>query len=509
MQVPINTPISNDVAQAKVFNFRLSRYVIAIYAIVCLCWVGFANWIAPNIIAFAYDERNLPIFNWVFHDGSLPVEHYRDRWNTIAAAALLAVVLHLVTVLFISGKDRKQRDRFLNAALPSSHINAALVIFSAAFLALAVLSGARGDYKIHLYVWTAILGHANPWEPDWILMPLGRSFYGPLFNVLAPLSWVNPLANKLLFAFSYLICVIWLIKDFAPRQGIAVSWPWLGMWVLNPYPWEQIAYFGYFDVLVALACVAAVHSLVNGKDGISGTYLALGILLKYMPIVILPFLAFSGRRFHFRLFKFCVGVVALGLVVSVLVWGTSTFDPLLFNATRESRWSIYNIMVSSYSPLRPFLDSSNIGWVRKSLFLTAGLGIFTWCMIRQIEPVLSSALALLVTFLFYWVGYANYQMVFFFLISYWAVANWAQLKRRSVLATLFVGYFSLLTISNLALWDLVPANFPTEETLQLFQFLLGCVLFFVLVQLRPPVTCARADWAQGENTGALIPQTRE
>ena len=43
--------------------------------------------------------------------------------------------------------------------------------------------------------------------------------YGPLFNVLAPLVWVNPLANKLLFAFSYLVYVVWLIKDFAPRRG--------------------------------------------------------------------------------------------------------------------------------------------------------------------------------------------------------------------------------------------------------------------------------------------------
>ena len=54
----------------------------------------------------------------------------------------------------------------------------------------------------------------------------------------------------------------------------------------------------------------------------------LGILLKYMPIVILPFLVFSERRFHFRLLSFCVGVVILGFVVSAIIWGTSTFWPL-------------------------------------------------------------------------------------------------------------------------------------------------------------------------------------
>src|SRR5690348_2602418 len=92
---------SMDRAQAKISSFRLSLRLIAIYAIMCLFWVGFADWLAPNIISAAYDERNLSILNWVFQGRSFPVEHYVDRWNVIAAAALLAAVLHLVIVLFI------------------------------------------------------------------------------------------------------------------------------------------------------------------------------------------------------------------------------------------------------------------------------------------------------------------------------------------------------------------------------------------------------------------------
>ena len=312
--------------------------------------------------------------------------------------------------------------------------------------------------------------------------------YGPLFNVLAPLAWVNPLANKLLFAFSYLVFVIWLIKDFAPRQGfVALSWPWVGLWLLNPFPWEQIAYCGYFDVLVSLACVAAVHSLVGSKDGVSGTYLALGILLKYMPIVILPFLVFSERRFHFRLLSFCVGVVILGLVVSVLIWGTSTFLPLTFAATREASWSIYIVLAANHSPLRPFLDSPNVDWLEKPLLLTAGLATFTWCMLRQIEPALSSALAILVTLLFYRVGYVNYQMVLFSLISYWAVSNWAQFKEHSVLAALLVGYFGVLGIVEFAAWSRFRRHLSsTVVSFSCYsRFLLGCALFVGLVQLRP------------------------
>ena len=290
----------------------------------------------------------------------------------------------------------------------------------------------------------------------WILPRLNT--YGPLFNVLAPLVWINPLANKLLFAFSYLVYVIWLIKDFAPRRGlVALSWPWLVLWLLNPFPWVEIAYFGYFDVLVALACVAAVHSLIGSKDGFSGTYLALGILLKYMPIVILPFLVFSERRFHFRVLSFCVGVVIFGLVVSVLIWGTSTFLPLMFAATRHSHWSIYDVLASTHSPLRLFWDSPNLDsldWLEKPFLVTAGLGVFAWCVLRRTGPALSAVLAVLVTLLFYRTGFINYQMVPFLLISYWVVSEWQQLVEHSVLAALLGGYFGLLAILEFAHWSL-------------------------------------------------------
>src|SRR5262249_47366806 len=154
------------------------------------------------------------------------------------------------------------------------------------------------------------------------------------------------------------------------------------------------------------------------------------ILLKYLPIVVLPFLAFNGRRVHFRLIISCIGVAVSGLVVSVLVWGTSTFNPLKLATTRESILSIYIVLPSTHSPLRPFLHSLDVDWLEKPLLLTAGLGTFMWCILRQIEPALSSALAILITLLFYRIGYANYQMVFFSLILYWAASN-AQFKEHS------------------------------------------------------------------------------
>jgi len=292
-----------------------------------------------------------------------------------------------------------------------------------------------------------------------------------LFNALAPLVWLNPLTNKLLFALSYLVYVIWLIKDFALRRGFTtLSWRWLGLWLLNPFPWVEIAYLGYSDVLVAIACVAAVHSLLEGKDRDSGTYLGLGILLKFMPIVILPFLVFSERRFHVRLLGFCTGVVIFGFAVSVAVWGTSTFLPLTFAMMRYPYFSIYDVLASR----EPF------DWLEKPFLATAGLGVFVWCVLRRTGLALSAALAVSITLLFYRMGYINYYMVLFFLILYWLVSQWEQSEQHPVAAALLSGYFALLAILDIVHWSM--GEVEVYRSIFVFKFLLGCDLFVGLIQ---------------------------
>ncbi len=466
-------------------NVRNSNYMlrplsslIAIYASVCILWIGFAKGVAPNIITDAYNEQTLSVLNWAFQGHrSLPIGHYLDLWSEITIAVLIATILHLVIVLFIVGSEHKDPLLLDNSSKPNSRTNFVLIVFSAAFLGLTALSPTRGDYPAYLREWKAVLGGHDPW------LDTGNA-YGPLFNMLSLLVRINPRANKLFFAFSCLVYLIWLVKDFAPRRGlVALSWPLSGLWLLNPFPWVEIAYFGYFDVLVALACVAAVHNVNRGKDGISGTYLALGILLKYMPIVILPFLVFGERRPHFRLFSFCVVVFVFGLIVSVLIWGMSTFLPIGLAATRHSHWSIYDALAATNS-IRFLSDSSNLDpfvWLERPLLVTTALGMFVLCVLRQTGPALSAVLAVSVTLLFYRAGYINYQMVPYLLILYWVFSERPQL--HPVLVALLGGYFDLLAILEFAHWGFYP-KFTGDlySNIVIFKFLLGCALLVGLVQ---------------------------
>jgi hypothetical protein len=451
--------------------------LIVVYAILGTAWAAFAHCIAPGIIVAAYADRSLSMLNRIFQDNRyLPVEHYLHSWNLVAGAIDIAVVLHFVIVLFIASIDRRHKLRFRDAGKTNANANAVLIAFSAVFLTTTAITGfSRGDYGSYDTEWTSILNGQNPWA--WNADDLLNA-YGPLFNVLAPMTWLNPLFNKLLFAFSYLVYVIWLIKEHGLRRSFDASSRFCyGLLLLNLFPWVLVAYLGHFDVLVGLACVGAVHSVVYRRDGLSGVYLAFGILLKFIPIVILPFLAFNGRRFHFRLVGCCIAFVGLGFLASVLVWGTSTFAPLALAATRDPIWSIYYLMNSHHSPLWLIWDTPHAECLEKPLLLTAGLSMFTWCTLRQVELPLSATLAILVTLLLYRVGFPNYHLVFLCMVSYWAVSEWRRFSEKTVLAVLLIGYFNFLAVAvfsyRLGISEYI---FYSKTVIALLQFLLGCTI---------------------------------
>src|SRR5262245_64309695 len=126
--------------------FRPPVPMLAIYAIVNLLWIAFAEGIAPNIILAAYSERSLPVLNWLFNNHrSLPIEHYLNRWSVFAHAVSIAIALHLAIVLLIRRIDRDQCSSDMTKS--RSRINVILIVFAAAFFTVTVSSWVQGDYK--------------------------------------------------------------------------------------------------------------------------------------------------------------------------------------------------------------------------------------------------------------------------------------------------------------------------------------------------------------------------
>jgi len=243
-------------------------------------------------------------------------------------------------------------------------------------------------------------------------------------------------------------------------------------------------------VLVGAACVAAVHARLRGRDVLSGACVAAGVLLKYIPIVILPFLVFDGRQFRPGVFRAGLAGVAVGMGLSVLVWGRAALRPLTFAATRgSSLLSPFRFLRGAFSPLHLVSAAPDLDFLAGSCLAAAGLAVFAWCLARRTGPAASAVVAVSTTLLFYQVGYVQYQMIPFLLVSYW-VASTPDLPRdeRWPYASLaaFFGVLGVFDVWYASVGGLLLPEDPygwVEDAAGLPAFLLGSVALVGVIRL--------------------------
>ena len=445
-------------------------------------WLGFARGLAPSMITSMPHEPTIPLLNRLVQTWriSWPPATAHERWLVFSSAVAIGGVCHLAFVLFVRTLDRwgrEQRPAIDGAGDRWTSI--AAVLLALAFLTFTIARGALQDYFLFLQVWREVrLGH-DPWflvTGVWGEYPLNA--YGPLFNVLAVPAAINELLPKLLFALAYLGFAIWLVKGAGESRRLSgCARVLLLVWLFGPFPWVEIAHFGHFDVLVGLLCVAAVEARVRGRDVASGVSLGLGVLLKYMPVVLLPFLVLNHGRIRSRPGLVSAATIALGLGASLLLWGRSTFRPLLFAASRRSEYlSIYRFLKGSYSPLNRIEFNENLDQWAVPILLAALLLTWSWARRNAIGPLASSVVAVLVTLLFYQVGFPQYQMVLFVLGSYWAVRYRPVIRNGAALWIAMVCYFAWLSVFDLIdSFGRLQSSFIPEWA-GVPTFLLGCVL---------------------------------
>jgi hypothetical protein len=273
-----------------------------------------------------------------------------------------------------------------------------------------------------------------------------------------------------------------------------LGFPALGLlaWLAGPFPWVEIAYYGHFDVLVGIACVAAVAFVLRGREVLAGASLAVGFLLKLIPIVIVPFFALDvdGRRIRGRFLAGAVVPMVLGYAVSLSIWGRSTFRPFTFAYQRGSTlMSIFRFLRGGASPLRWFVDHPDLDAWSTPCLAVAGLLIFLICQWRRADPATSAVAAVLTTLLFYQVGFLQYQMILFLLMTYWLGRYGPALAWHRGLAVAIGGYFGWLSLFDLFYCyagGIMQANGPwgwVADRVGLPTFLLGSFLLVNLLRV--------------------------
>ena len=386
---------------------------------------GFSSFILffYYLIVVVFRLRNSLPLNVYINVPVLPAR--AGSWSFFFAAWGIMLLSVLFVVLIFVGLEnsppskRALRKTINNIAEQPKYqygLMAALFLCAAA---LAITTGFRHDYVAFSLQWAAILQGADPWNLD-DSIPVNA--YGPLFNTLAILFAIHPLAPKLLFCVAWLGSAAYLVKVLSQRYRKSPLVMLAGVFCLflNPFFWLTISEYGLFDILPAISCLGAIALSSRRRFYWAGFILGIGVLLKFYPIVLLPFLMVESRRLKIAPALSCIGTVGLGFLISVVVWGQSTFSPFLFAHERESKTlSIFMFLRGKISPLRLFVDQPNLdAYSTYAIVLFVGLVlILVWT--RKLEISLSAIAGMLTTLAFYKVGHSQFYTSIFLMIPFW------------------------------------------------------------------------------------------
>ncbi|KOP22560.1 hypothetical protein AMR41_30855 [Hapalosiphon sp. MRB220] len=364
-----------------------------------------------------------------------PVNSWSFFFFAWVVIILSLVFVGLLFAYLVNNSTATTNVRRLISIITTPTIGTAGLILLFIFIAsLAILTGFRHDYVAFTSQWSAILKGADPWNLE---ESIPVNAYGPLFNILALFFAIHPLAPKLLFCLAWLGVSVYLIKILSRRYREEPLVMLAGIFYvfINPFFWLTIAEYGLFDILPSIGCLIAIALSTKRRFYLSGLVLGIGVLFKYYPIVLLPLLMIDGRKLRFSPALSCIGTIISGLLISVAVWGMSTFSPILFASERESKvLSIFMFLRGKASPLRLFTDQPNLdaySTYAMVLFVTL---VFFLVWITKVEISLAAIIGILTALTFYKVGHSQFYTSIFLMVPFWyATSTLSETRKLKIL----------------------------------------------------------------------------
>jgi Glycosyltransferase family 87 len=300
----------------------------------------------------------------------------------------------------MSFAERSSRERLLELVT---------VFWSVLLMMYSYLCGILFDHKHYVEQWQLMLAGGDPWSTD--------NTYGPLHNVVGFLYLAHPLAPKLFMVGALLIANALLVRAILNERG---ETPFFVVYALavpvNVLTLGIGIAFGLNDDLVAALLVFAVLARLKRWDIVAGLCLALAGLMKFYPILLVPFFMLDdARRLRWRLgvtagFLFCGGLAA-----ALYIWGPGLLTAMANGAQRGA--SLMSILVDLG---RHFGDAAWLVWLSNNNALcvvavvTAVFVLAFWRRWSWLEAAVLGYFALLVT---YKVGHQQFYLGWLFMVA--------------------------------------------------------------------------------------------
>ncbi len=221
-----------------------------------------------------------------------------------------------------------------------------LIIFSLICLVVSYKTGLKHDYRQYIGQWMLVLSNDDPWRTN--------NAYGPLHNIFAYLLPISNLAPKVLIVGFFLLAHGLLIYEISDRNWREIS---LGYFLSIPANFlfiGVVVIYGLNDSFVAAILVLSILARNKRFMGVSGGLVGLAALVKFYPVLLLPFFALDDRKISIKLLSWGGFVFFLGMCIGYALWGASVFSPILFGAERGPK------LMSVIAALRSLLGDTDI-----------------------------------------------------------------------------------------------------------------------------------------------------
>lgn len=206
------------------------------------------------------------------------------------------------------------------------------------------------------------------------------------------------------------------------------------------------ASFGLNDTLVASFVLFSLYFYESGKLKTSGLFLGLSVLLKFYPLVIIPFLIWKDRRFVRDFFYSLFATTLVLFSLAYWKWGVTLLQAFDFSLNRDPKYfsplgSWYYISERQISfPLDFLLEINSLMMGMSLLF------IFIWFHSNKVDPVVGALLGLFTSLIMYKGSSEQYFLVWVAILALLLVSSDAEqifAAKSFLLFSLFLSFFAL------------------------------------------------------------------
>jgi len=284
----------------------------------------------------------------------------------------------------------------------------------------------------------------------------------------------------------------------------------LTFWMFFPYAILISAIWGQFDAIVA----ALVLFFVLSNRSVRGyTFVGLGILLKWLPLIYLPFYAFfeRGKRKILLALPVAVPPVVTGLILAAMGWDTLGITAMSRSASHGGGGGMTFVNILQGPELAPFFATINGFYFVMGYLWIPGCIVAGWIANRKFRRDLPEGMAqslLLITAVFLltrWGVYEQY-LIYFLPLFYIDVVLWHPDRRSLFILTWGLALAYLLVNNDLLLRFFGPVDsravdiayaFDNQSSLAPLRvygmYILGGLFTLHLIQLIRVLTNPRRD----------------